>query len=508
MNRIQIPFVVAALVLAVGVAGCRSTQPLDATLATGETPTPAAIEVTLLHLNDVYEITPVENGASGGLARVAALERELLAETPNTFTILAGDFFSPSALGTARVEGDRLAGRQMVASLNAMGLDYATFGNHEFDVNEDQFHDRLSESAFEWFSGNVFDAAGRPFPNVDPYELMTVKNAAGDSLRLALLGVTVAATDKAWVTYTDPTGAMREQMRALAGKVDVFIAVTHLQVDDDIALVKAIPEIDLVIGGHEHENMLLRRGGDLTPIAKADANARSVYIHRLTYNTETDALNISSEFHPITDVIPEDEETAAVVAEWVERGFEGFRADGFEPEEPVATVTDPLDGLESSVRNQETTLTRLIAEGMRHEDPSAELAIYNSGSIRIDDVVPPGVVTEYDVIRILPFGGAVVTVDMKGSLLRRILMAGKENAGSGGFLHVAGLDPSFDGLYAVEGRGPLEPDEIYRIVVNDYLLTGLETNLDFLTRNHPDLEVIRENRDIRKTLIDELKRAY
>ena len=47
--------------------------------------------VTILHFNDVYEITPVEGGRSGGLARVATLRRRLLAENPNTFTLLAGD---------------------------------------------------------------------------------------------------------------------------------------------------------------------------------------------------------------------------------------------------------------------------------------------------------------------------------------------------------------------------------------------------------------------------------
>src|SRR4029077_15296121 len=76
---------------------------------------------TILHFNDVYEITPVEAGKSGGLARVANLLARLKARLPNLITTLGGDFVSPSALGTARVNGERLAGRQMVAVLNAIG---------------------------------------------------------------------------------------------------------------------------------------------------------------------------------------------------------------------------------------------------------------------------------------------------------------------------------------------------------------------------------------------------
>ncbi|GAB4341326.1 MAG: hypothetical protein OHK0047_32990 [Leptolyngbyaceae cyanobacterium] len=76
------------------------------------------VPITLLHLNDIYEITPVEGGKRGGLARVATLRKQLLAKNRHTFTILAGDAFSPSALGTAKVNGERLAGKQMVVVMN------------------------------------------------------------------------------------------------------------------------------------------------------------------------------------------------------------------------------------------------------------------------------------------------------------------------------------------------------------------------------------------------------
>jgi len=40
-------------------------------------------DFTVLHLNDVYEISPLENGKVGGLARVATLRKKLLKEDPN-----------------------------------------------------------------------------------------------------------------------------------------------------------------------------------------------------------------------------------------------------------------------------------------------------------------------------------------------------------------------------------------------------------------------------------------
>lgn len=138
--------------------------------ACATTPTPlisdGRIHVTILHFNDIYEITPVSGGKEGGIARVATLRKQLLARNPNTITTLGGDLFSPSAIGTAQFEGDRLAGRQMVDVLNHLQLDYATFGNHEFDVKESQFNQRMQEAKFTWVSSNVFAADGQPYAGV------------------------------------------------------------------------------------------------------------------------------------------------------------------------------------------------------------------------------------------------------------------------------------------------------------------------------------------------------
>ena len=59
--------------------------------------------------------------------------------------------------------------------------------------------------------------------------------------------------------------------------------------------------------------------------------------------------------------------------------------------------------------------------------PAPISAILNGGSIRIDDVVPPGPVRQYDVIRVLPFGGKVVSATLDGSVLASVLDAGLAN---------------------------------------------------------------------------------
>lgn len=463
------------------------------------------IPITLLQFNDVYEITPSGDGQSGGLARVATLRRRLLADNPHTYTVLAGDCLSPSALGTARVNGERLAGRQMVAALNALGLDFATLGNHEFDLSEEQFRQRLAESRFTWVSSNVVDRDGKPFAGVAPAQVLTITGAEGGQVRLGLLGLTGPYNRVAYAGYQDPIAAAQTQMQTL--KADVWIALTHLALAEDIRLAEAAPAIRLILGGHEHENIQVWRGDALTPILKADANVRTVYVHQLRYDTATGRLTSHSQLQPITAELPTDPEMDRLVAEWVERGFQGFRAEGLQPEARVATVRVALDGLEASVRNQATDLTRLIAQALLREAPEAQLALYNSGSIRLDDVIRPGPVTQYDVIRILPFGGRILVVDMEGALLQRVLDQGVANRGTGGYLHTANVDRHPDGrTWQIQGQ-PLAPPRRYRVALNDFLLTGGEIGLDFLSPRHPGLTVIAQKRDIRFALIEQLRQA-
>ena len=111
--------------------------------------------VTFLQINDVYQTAPVDN--LGGLARVATIKRRLKDEGRTPFLVLAGDFLSPSVASSV------FKGEQMVAALNAAGLDLATLGNHEFDFGDDVLIRRMMESKWEWVVSNVVDRrTGRP----------------------------------------------------------------------------------------------------------------------------------------------------------------------------------------------------------------------------------------------------------------------------------------------------------------------------------------------------------
>lgn len=122
------------------------------------------IHVTILHANDVYQFTPVDGGTRGGLARLLTLKKKIKAENPNTIFTFGGDTLSPS------VETRTYKGAQMIDAWNAVGIDLAVFGNHEFDVKTDVLLTRIKESHFQWLGSNVIDTrTNKIFGDLPPF---------------------------------------------------------------------------------------------------------------------------------------------------------------------------------------------------------------------------------------------------------------------------------------------------------------------------------------------------
>jgi 5'-nucleotidase len=286
-------------------------------------------------------------------------------------------------------------------------------------------------------------------------------------------------------------------------KADIVIAVTHLPLDPDRTLdpdsacdleVGKVPGIDLILGSHEHVSVFRPGlGVASTPIFKADANARTVYIHKIGFDRAAGKIDrIDSYLKAIAADIPDEPGTAAVVRAWHDRAFRAFRAEGLDPDRSIAQLEDPLDGREEKVRSGPTNLTRLIGRAMLHAASNVyasgarpELAVFNSGAIRLDDLLVPGVVTEYDVKRILPYDGQIIYARVRGDAISRLLDRGiaDRSRGTGGFLQITGahlVNEEDGGQYWETDAGlRIQRDgTLYPIVFNDYLLMSAESGFD------------------------------
>ena len=274
------------------------------------------IEFTFLQINDVYEIAPIQGGEFGGMARVETVHQELLKENKNTMLFMAGDFLNPSLIGTIKVDGERVRGRQMVEVMNAMNFDLVAFGNHEFDVSQEDLQKRLNESNFPWISANVKlktkEKSISFYKEVEekktPLEETFIKEFTdedGTKIKVGFISVCIPSNPVEYVEYGNMFVKARASYAAIKDSVDVVFGLTHVKLTNDKRIAKLIPNLPLIMGGHEHTNSYDKIGNVI--ISKADANAKTAYIHRVSYDKKTKKTIVKSELKEINATIKSDE---------------------------------------------------------------------------------------------------------------------------------------------------------------------------------------------------------
>ena len=427
------------------------------------------VRLTFLQFNDHYVLEPADRERQkGGMARIATLVARTRAESPHTMLALAGDTISPSIMSAV------LRGEQMIAAWNQLGLDVATFGNHEFDFGPPTLLARMRESRFAWVSTNVLDrATGQPFGGARATHVVE-----RDGVQVGFFGLTVADTPQTsspgpGIEFRDPIATARVAVAELrTGRRPVVVAVTHQDMPADEQMARQVPGIHLVIGGHEHdplENVV----GD-TLITKAGADG--VFVVRIDLQATRDGKVLARQhrFIAITPELPEDPAMAALVARYEARLGEALNA-------RIGESSVPLDARNAALRTGETNVGNLVTDVMRAR-LHADVAFMNGGGIRGNQLVPAGPLSKRDINALLPFLNVLVMLEVPGKVLREVL----ERSVSvyprefGGFLQVSGVSFVFDPARApgqrivrvmVNGE-PLDPERRYTLATNSYTAAG------------------------------------
>ncbi len=429
------------------------------------------VHVTLLQVNDVYQIAPVDKGQAGGLARVATLRQQIRAENPHTFLVLAGDTLSPS------IASSLFQGQQMVAVWNQAGLDIATLGNHEFDFGDDVLLQRLKESRFAWVVANVGDrATGKPFGDLPPYIIKEV-----EGVKIGFFGLLTPDTEHAShpganVVFQDPIYTACETVNKMRRDgVDIIVAVTHLPMGEDKRLARSLNHsVALVMGGHEHT--LLESAAAGTPIFKMGSDARNLGRIDLFIDPDTHQLDsMDWQVIPVDAKVPEDPTVAATVKTYEDQINAKLG-------QVIGSTGVALDALQKTNRSQETNLGDFVADVYRSK-MGADVGLINGGSIRSNATFDAGPLTRRDVLTFLPFGNQVVKVSVTGATLKKALENGVSRLGdeeAGRFPQVSGLQFTYDGLKPAGSRvlrvsvggKPLVDSKTYTLATIAYLIGG------------------------------------
>ncbi|HEY3310300.1 MAG TPA: 5'-nucleotidase C-terminal domain-containing protein [Anaerolineales bacterium] len=245
------------------------------------------VTFTILHTNDFHgqleaSSTDPIKASNPGYARVAAVVNKIRADKAPASVLLAdvGDEMQGSLLSNLQ------KGAPVIAAFNQLGVDVATFGNHEFDWGQAPLTDRTSQANYPYVTANIVKndtgncaTAGWVLPDFAkaPYVIKTV-GTAPNIVNVAFIGVTTTETPTITIAsatqglcFKDPAASISHYYPAMKAAADVIVVLSHLGFadggygygipvygDQTLAdkLNKAATPVNLILGGHSHTNVM------------------------------------------------------------------------------------------------------------------------------------------------------------------------------------------------------------------------------------------------------------
>ncbi len=450
-----------------------------------------AAKIAVYHTSDVhgwYSARPAlwdrENSTRtiGGFPALAAL---LAGEKLPYLLLDSGDMFQ----GTP--EGILTKGMASAVLMNRLGYAAAVPGNHDYDYGEGPLKAMVSSAAFAMLGANVYyKEGGAPASYLKPYVILEKGGK-----RIAVLGLmnryTSTLTFPPYVKHLEFRDGAAEAARLLPELkergADAVIVIAHEGLSDDLSLkrldistwtftspagtlavARAVPGIDLILGGHNHAAFLKGWRDPVSGSWLGESGYGLSYVTRaeLDFDDGTGKLKgIGVESLPLwTDETGEDPAVLKTVA--------GFNADveremGRAVGEALGDLGFSPEGLDSSIGNWGCDVTRAAA--------GTDLAFQNTKGIRAE--IRKGTVRLRDLYQAVPFDNTVVTMRLTGAQIKRMLADNIYNGRS--LMQVSGLEVAFKGasgrpseVRIYRGGREIKDAGEFTVATNSYLAGG------------------------------------
>ncbi|MCK6521987.1 bifunctional metallophosphatase/5'-nucleotidase [Myxococcota bacterium] len=478
----------SAALLTLGLAACVVPRPPEPNV----TPERA---LRLLAFNDVYRAEGFPESDVGGFARLRTLRLSLEAESPDLMLLGAGDFWYPSLLSRT------YDGAQVVEALNALDGDepaydpmlLTTLGNHELDKTgcsgAKVVQDRLTQSQFDWVISNLTlqGCDSTPTPTSPRLLPWTIREVGGVKVGVFGLLLPLDGPRPYVAELRDPVETARATVALLRAEgAEVIVGLTHQAMADDVALLRTLGADgpDLIVGGHEHNAQRDEVDGRL--VVKADADLRTAAVWTVRVGADG-AVTAEAELRALDASVAEDPVVAKLVNDRLAEHDASFCAGISLPPgclaEPLGRHQGPLIGEELSVRRFETSLGDWAADVMLAAVPGADVALVNSGGLRMNEDLPAGAsFTRQHLETLLPWAAPLTVLELDAATLEAALDHGVTDwTGNGHWLQVAGLGFTHDvaatdaralRLITPKGDAPLPTDRPLRVVTLDYMAQG------------------------------------
>ncbi len=399
---------------------------------------------------------------TGGVEYLAATIKALRAEVgdSNSLTVAAGDLIGGSPFLSGMFHDE-----PSVESMEALGLDVSSVGNHEFDegttellrmqyggchpVDGCYFPDQPYDgAAFNWLAANVVQKSnGKPL--LPPVAVRAVKG-----VQIGFIGMTLESTPTlvnpsgvATVDFKDEIETANAQAAVLKKRgVNTIVVLIHeggvnpsginscAGISGPIlAIAQGIThDVDAIISGHTHEPYVCQipdAAGIPRLVTSAASYGQVVTETTLVVDKATGEVNrsaSSAENHLVLRSIAKDPAETAVIAKWntLAAPMAG---------RVVGTHVEDVLGDSNGNRGIETPMADLVADAWLYGTASAaqggaQIAFQNVGGTRASFRVnstpngeQPGQITYAEAYAVVPFSNLMVTVDLTGDQLRQAL---------------------------------------------------------------------------------------
>lgn len=426
----------------------------------------------IYHINDLHGFAnPSQRPGSlekrGGAQWLSGRLQHLRAEQPGVF-LAAGDM----------IQGDTWTnysqGHAVIDLLNHFQVDAMVVGNHEFDFGQDVLRRRVGEARFPVLGANV---TGMP-------ELKATASFSQPSGKITVIGLVTDDVPQSshprntvGLKFLSPAQVAREQITAAQQTTDLFVLLTHIGHEQDMALANelcrgadAVTAPVLIVGGHSHTRVEAPVRVGNCAVTQAGDHGRLLGIVDVRVD-EGKLLTVEGHLEEIDPrTAPSDPGIAALV-----KRYNDQMDTVLNQKAGVAAV----DLIQEGARRQETNLGNWVADLVRRVS-GAEAALINGGSIRTG--IPAGEITIRQLSAMLPFDNYIVAVRMSGAQLLQALEHGVSGveSGEGRFPQVSGMTFVFDrrlpvGKRVTEvrvGGAPLELQREYTVATLDFLAAG------------------------------------
>ena len=416
-------------------------------------------KTVILHSNDVH-------GALEGYAAMSALRATFEMSGAEVILVDAGDF----SQGTIYVSSNK--GASAVTMMNAVGYDFVTLGNHEFDFGYEQLKKNLERANFTVLCADVYlDETGETIYPADAvfetesgvkigfFGMETPETATKVNPGL-ISEISFATFDDLYASAQVAVDDLREQ------EADLVFGIVHLGVDDESAgngyrsldLYDNVNGVDFLIDGHSHTVMTSGPNGEpIQSTGTAFANIGVIVIDNETKTIEDNFLMntaglsrnalIASKANGIIETVDAEYNTPFATSEVL---LNGERAPGNRTEQTNlgSLITDAM------------VWSVVSAGGVASYYDAPVVGVTNGGGIRA--TIQPGEVTKKDINTVLPFGNTVAVVYVTGAELLEALEASTfcTPDAVGGYPQTSGIEwvldtsVAFDQgeVYALDGK--------------------------------------------------------